>query len=114
MAVVAVSLDLFPRFGATDNGANGDADDVKEKMAAAANDPVIGKLGTVTHAIVPGRPGEVIVHIRGGTETYIAYADVELPLQTEVLVIAQRSAAAPFVTCSSTAIPSSGFKTHHT
>ena len=62
------------------------------------DDPVIGKLGTVTHAIVPGRPGEVIVHIRGGTETYIAYADVELPLQSEVLVIAQRSARTVEVT----------------
>ena len=41
--------DLFPRFGATDNGANGDANDVKEKMAAAANDPMIGKRLEVLH-----------------------------------------------------------------
>ena len=60
--------------------------------------PVLGKLATVTHPITPGRPGEVIVHIRGGTETYIAYADVELPLQAEVLVIAVRSARTVEVT----------------
>jgi len=62
------------------------------------DEPVVGKLGTVTHPIVPGKPGEVIVHIRGGTETYIAYADTELPLQSEVLVIAQRSSRTVEVT----------------
>ena len=39
-----------------------------------------------------------MVHIRGGTETYIAYADTDLPEQAEVLVIAQRSARTVEVT----------------
>jgi membrane protein implicated in regulation of membrane protease activity len=63
-----------------------------------SDDPVVGKLGTVTHPITPQRPGEIVVHIRGGTETYMAYADTELPAQTEVLVIAQRSARTVEVT----------------
>jgi hypothetical protein len=62
------------------------------------DEPVLGKLAIVSHRIVPGKPGEVIVHIRGGTETYMAYADVELPAQSEVLVIGQRSARTVEVT----------------
>jgi membrane protein implicated in regulation of membrane protease activity len=64
----------------------------------STDDPILGKLGTVTHAITSGKPGEIIVHIRGGTETYIAYADVDLPRHTEVLVIGQRSARTVEVT----------------
>jgi membrane protein implicated in regulation of membrane protease activity len=67
-------------------------------MNMTADDPVVGKLGTVTHPISPDKPGEVVVRIRGGTETYMAYADTDLPAQTEVLVIAQRSARTVEVT----------------
>ena len=62
------------------------------------DEPVVGKLGTVTHPISPDRPGEIVVRIRGGTETYMAYSDTELAAQTEVLVIAQRSARTVEVT----------------
>jgi membrane protein implicated in regulation of membrane protease activity len=55
------------------------------------DDPVVGKLGTVTHPIVAGRPGEIVVRIRGGTETYMAVADEDLPAKTEVLVLAKLS-----------------------
>jgi membrane protein implicated in regulation of membrane protease activity len=64
----------------------------------SGDEPVVGKLATVTHAITADRPGEVVVHIRGGTETYMAYADTDLPVQTEVLVIGQRSARTVEVT----------------
>jgi hypothetical protein len=64
----------------------------------AGDDPVVGKLGTVTHPISPGKPGEIVVRIRGGTETFMAYADMDLPEQTEVLVIGQRSARTVEVT----------------
>jgi membrane protein implicated in regulation of membrane protease activity len=63
-----------------------------------SDESVIGKLGIVTHAILAGRPGEIVVHIRGGTETFIAYADTEIPSQREVLVIGQRSARTVEVT----------------
>ncbi|HMC38085.1 MAG TPA: hypothetical protein VKI19_00390 [Acidimicrobiales bacterium] len=59
---------------------------------ASGDDPVIGKLGRVTHPIRPGHPGEVVLHIRGGTEIYMAVADTELPRDTEVLVIGHVSA----------------------
>ncbi len=62
------------------------------------DDPVVGKVGIVTHAIRGGKPGEVVVRIRGGRETYMAYSDTDLPEQAEVLVIAQRSARTVEVT----------------
>jgi membrane protein implicated in regulation of membrane protease activity len=62
------------------------------------DEPVVGKVGTVTHPIVGGRAGEVVVRIRGGTETFIAYADADLPAKSEVLVIKQRSARTVEVT----------------
>ena len=55
------------------------------------DDPIVGKLGIVTHPIRAGRPGEIVVHIRGGTETYMAYSDADLAEKTEVLVVAKRS-----------------------
>lgn len=62
------------------------------------DDPVVGKLGTVTHPIKPGSPGEIVIHIRGGTETYMAVSESPLEVETEVLVIAQRSARTVEVT----------------
>jgi hypothetical protein len=64
----------------------------------ARDDPVVGKLGVVTHPIQAGRPGEIVVHIRGGTETYMAYSETDIPEQAEVLVIAKRSARTVEVT----------------
>lgn len=57
-----------------------------------ADEAVVGKVATVTHRIRPGRPGEVVVRIRGGTETYTAYADEELPVGSEVVVTSHLSA----------------------
>lgn len=65
---------------------------------ADTDDPVIGKLGSVTHPIAPGRPGEIVVHIRGGTEVYLAMADTDLAKGAEVLVIGHISARTVSVT----------------
>ena len=61
-----------------------------ERMSG--DESIVGKLGIVTHPIQAGKPGEIVVHIRGGTETYMAYSDTDVPEQAEVLVIAKRSA----------------------
>jgi len=63
-----------------------------------SDDPVVGKLARVTHPIAPGRVGEVVVHIRGGTEVYMAVADEELQTNDEVLVVGQKSARTVEVT----------------
>jgi len=62
------------------------------------DDTVVGKLARVTHPIGPERPGEVVLHIRGGTEVYMAVADTELARHTEVLVVGQVSARTVQVT----------------
>jgi membrane protein implicated in regulation of membrane protease activity len=64
----------------------------------SSDESVIGKLATVVHPIQGGKPGEVVVHIRGGTETYMAYSDTDLPEQAEVLIIGQRTARTVEVT----------------
>jgi hypothetical protein len=40
----------------------------------ATDHQVIGKVGRCTGAIEPGRIGEVMIGIRGGSEAYYAYA----------------------------------------
>ena len=62
------------------------------------DDPVVGKLGSVTHPIGPDRPGEVVIHIRGGTEVYMAVSDTEIDKHASVLVVGQVAARTVQVT----------------
>ena len=62
------------------------------------DDSVVGKVATVTHAITPNRAGEVTVHIRGGTEVYMAVSDSELDRNTEVLIVGKLAARTVQVT----------------
>jgi hypothetical protein len=51
---------------------------------------VVAKVGRVTGAIEPGSMGEVTLPIRGGTESFYAYASdpsEEIPAGTRVVVI---------------------------
>lgn len=64
----------------------------------STDDRIVGKLGTVTHPILPGKSGEIVVHIRGGTETYMAVSDTSVAEGTQVLVVGQRSARTVEVT----------------
>ena len=51
---------------------------------------VVGKMGRVTGAIAPGRTGEVVIPIRGGTEAFLAHAaegGESIPAQTRVVVV---------------------------
>ncbi len=56
-----------------------------------ANHPAVGASGTI---IVATRgeagPGEVLLHLAGGTEAYLAYSETPLPAGTEVLVYDSR------------------------
>ncbi|HEY5411231.1 MAG TPA: hypothetical protein VIJ94_10950 [Caulobacteraceae bacterium] len=55
------------------------------------DDEVTGRSGTVTTRIRGGDlPGEVRLAIRGGTESFIAYADQEIQRDETVLVYRSR------------------------
>jgi membrane protein implicated in regulation of membrane protease activity len=41
----------------------------------SADHQLVGKVGRVIARIEPGKLGEVMIPIRGGTEAYFAYAD---------------------------------------
>jgi hypothetical protein len=64
----------------------------------STDDSVVGKIANVTQPIGPDRPGEVVVHIRGGTEVYMAVSDHRLERNAEVLVIGKKSARTVEVT----------------
>jgi membrane protein implicated in regulation of membrane protease activity len=54
-------------------------------------------------------PGEVLVKIRGGSETYLAWSDEPLPRGTSVLVVESRGARAlTVVVWSGSSTPSAG------
>lgn len=56
----------------------------------AITDEVIGKVGRVTGAVGPGRVGEIMLAIRGGSEHFHAYpvdAGARIPVGTRVVVV---------------------------
>jgi hypothetical protein len=58
--------------------------------AGCLADRMIGKVGRVTGTIGPGRLGEVMISIRGGTEAFNAYAadsGETIPTGTRVVVV---------------------------
>lgn len=57
-----------------------------------------GKLGRVTVPIPAHGPGEIVVHIRGGTERFAAWCDQPVPKHAAVVVVEQRSARSVDVT----------------
>jgi membrane protein implicated in regulation of membrane protease activity len=59
-----------------------------------SRDPsVVGCVGVLTIATRGSAgPGEVLVKVRGGSETYLAWSDQPLPKDTTVLVVASRGA----------------------
>ena len=51
---------------------------------------MIGKMGRVTGTVAPGKLGEVMVQIRGGSEAFHAYAhegEETLPPGTRIVVV---------------------------
>jgi membrane protein implicated in regulation of membrane protease activity len=56
----------------------------------SADHELIGKIARVTSTITPGEMGEVHVPVRGGSETFFAYAGdakEEIPEGTRVIVL---------------------------
>ena len=64
-----------------------------------SDEEVTGRSGVVTVRIRGGeRPGEISVAIRGGTETFIAYAEAEIARNETVLVYRSRGGRSVDVT----------------
>ncbi|MEV6808498.1 hypothetical protein [Streptomyces sp. NPDC051132] len=58
---------------------------------APQDEAVIGCTGEVLIGTRgPAGPGEVLVRVRGGTETFLAWSEEPLPVGTTVLVIESR------------------------
>ena len=58
----------------------------------ASDHELIGKVAQCTSAIEPGQMGEVMVPVRGGSETFYAYssdAEESIPKGSRVLVLEQ-------------------------
>lgn len=67
-------------------------------MSYAELDSVVGRPAYVTVAIPGGnRAGEVLLRVRGGTESYIAYSDQPVGVGSEVVVLADRGACSVLV-----------------
>jgi membrane protein implicated in regulation of membrane protease activity len=62
------------------------------------DDEIVGKVGRVTLGISPDHAGEVIVAIRGGTETFAALCDEPIAKNTRVVVIESLSGRTVSVT----------------
>ena len=55
-----------------------------------ADQGMVGKMGRVTGTIAPGKLGEVMVQVRGGSEAFHAYAsepETELKTGTRIVVV---------------------------
>jgi hypothetical protein len=63
-----------------------------------ADDSLIGEVGYVSVPIPAGKPGEVMLAIRGGTEAFAAFSDEPIAKHTRVVVVDERSARSVTVT----------------
>jgi membrane-bound ClpP family serine protease len=62
------------------------------------NDEVVGKVGRITLGITPDHAGEVILAIRGGTESFAALSDEPIAKNTRVVVVESLSGRTVTVT----------------
>jgi membrane protein implicated in regulation of membrane protease activity len=62
------------------------------------DDDLVGKVGRVTVPIPLTGPGEIMVAIRGGTESFAAWSDETVAKHQPVVVVQVRSARSVVVT----------------
>jgi membrane-bound ClpP family serine protease len=56
-------------------------------MVERLDEEMVGRVGRVTLGITPDRAGEVILAIRGGTETFAALSDEPIAKNARVVVV---------------------------
>jgi membrane-bound ClpP family serine protease len=59
---------------------------------------LIGEVGYVTVPIPAGKPGEVMLGVRGGTEAFAAWSDEPIAKHSRVVVVEDRSGRSVTVT----------------
>jgi hypothetical protein len=74
------------------------AGDVAVDAIGGAAESLIGTIGRVTVSIPASGPGEVLLPVRGGSETFAAFADEPIPRHSRVLVVDALSARSVLVT----------------
>jgi hypothetical protein len=63
---------------------------VRDQGATVADQQMIAKMGRVTGTITPGKLGEVMVEVRGGSEAFHAYSadnDETIPVGSRIVVV---------------------------
>ena len=66
-------------------------------MAKGPEPGLLGTVGLVTVAIPAAGPGEVLLPVRGGTETFAAWSDEPIARHTRIVVVDTMSARSVFV-----------------
>ena len=66
--------------------------------ADVSDESLLGKIGRVTVSIPDKGPGEVLIPVRGGSETFAAWSDEPIPRHTRIVVVECLSARSVFVT----------------
>jgi hypothetical protein len=56
-------------------------------VAKGPEPSLLGTVGRVTVSIPPAGPGEVLLPVRGGTETFAAWSDEPIPRHTRIVVV---------------------------
>lgn len=56
-------------------------------MPEELDQQLVGTVGRVTVPIGPGRTGEVVLPVRGGTEAFAAFSDEPIAKHTRIVVI---------------------------
>ena len=67
-------------------------------MSVGAEESLLGKVERVTVSIPANGPGEVLLPVRGGTETFAAWSDEPITRHSRVVVVEAISARSVFVT----------------
>ena len=67
-------------------------------MAYEGSTSLVGVVGYVTVPIPAGKPGEVMLGVRGGTEAFAAWSDEPIAKHTRVVVVEDRSGRSVTVT----------------
>ncbi len=61
-------------------------------MPADMDQGLVGTIGHVSVPITSGRPGEVVLPVRGATEAFAAFSDEPIAKHSRVVVVECRSA----------------------